>query len=86
MALYCIICSCWDDETSNIIVESMEEMILRLKEYDNELIGYRKAMLYLPVFLCGFFYYTNFTKESFPKFIVDLYEEIDMKETEKELL
>lgn len=85
MAFYCIICSCWDDETSNIIVESMEEMILRLKEYDNELIGYRKAMLYLPVFLCGFFYYTNFTKESFPQFIVDLFEEINMKEAEKEL-
>ena len=83
MALYCILCSGWEEKTGKYISRSYIQMIEFLRGIEKERQGYSKAIFYLPVFACSYYFYIYFPKKNFPKEIIDLFQSFDLDEDEK---
>lgn len=83
MVLYCIVCSCWKKDNSEIIKKSFEDMIAYIKENDDGNEGFNKALRYVPVFVCGYYFFVYFGKEEFPEAIIELYNAFGLTNEEK---
>lgn len=57
MALYCIACSDVDECEKRIVANSLKDMIDFYGENAEKYQGLSKAMFYLPVFVCAYYYY-----------------------------
>lgn len=82
MALYCIICTCWKGDCE-IIVDSIDDMIEYIGRNDESKGGYDKALRYLPVMVCGYYFFVRFGKEKFPRAIIELYDSFKLTKKEK---
>lgn len=83
MALYCILCSCWEEKNVKYISRSYIQMIEYLKGIEKGRRGDSKAIFYLPVFLCSYYFYIYFPKKKFPNEIIDLFQSFGLNEDEK---
>lgn len=83
MALYCILCKCWDKTKKQEIVDSLEEIIDYLKENDKTESNFEKAIFYLPVFASAYYYYLCFEKDAFPQSVKALFDDLKLDREEK---
>lgn len=85
MALYCIVTQCFQKEQTDIIKQSIIDMISFLKDSKDEGIKINNYIYYLPVFVSSFYYYINCceTIDQFPKEVMELFDSLNLTSDEK---
>lgn len=82
MALYCIVCTCCKKKKVDMIADSFDDMIEYIKMYEEGREGFSRALLYLPVFVCSYYYFINFMQKEFPESIIKLYASFNLTKEE----